>query len=205
MEEGLSLTATETGALITTPIAKTMNAKKIEESVELPEGTQVQCEGSVLTVKGKKGEVARTFLCPTVKIAADGKKVVVTALNATKREKKMIGTFIAHIKGMVKGANEGHAYKMKICSGHFPMKAIVKGDTFIVENFLGEKIPRILPIRKGVAVTITGNDVLVLSADKELAGQCAASIERLTAIRGRDTRIFQDGIYITEKSGKEIE
>ena len=182
-----------------------MNTKKIEGSVELPEGVQVQLEGSALTVKGKKGEVTRAFLYPTVQMAVDGKKVMLTALRATKREKKMIGTFMAHIKGMIKGANEGHTYRMKICSGHFPMKAIVRGDTFIVENFLGEKIPRTMAIPKGVAVAITGNDVTVASADKELAGQCAASIEKLTVIRGRDTRVFQDGIYITEKSGKEIE
>jgi large subunit ribosomal protein L6 len=32
-------------------------------------------------------------------------------------------------------------------------------------------------------------------------GQTAASIEQLTRVTDKDTRVFQDGVYITEKPG----
>ena len=57
---------------------------------------------------------------------------------------------------------------------------------------------------KGVDIKIDKAEISVSSVDKELAGQAAANFEILTKIRGRDKRIFQDGIYIINKAGKEI-
>ena len=105
---------------------------------------------------------------------------------------------------MIKGVSEGHIYKLKICSGHFPMNTAVNGNKFVVNNFLGEKTPRELDIKEGASVKIEGDIVIVEGIDKELVSQTAASIEILTKVKGKDKRIFQDGIYITEKDGKEI-
>ena len=83
---------------------------------------------------------------------------------------------------------------------HFPMKIAVKGDKFIIENFLGEKAPRSAMILAGAKVTIKGNEVFVTGSDLEKVSQTAANIERATKIRGFDPRVFQDGIYIVEKA-----
>ncbi|MBS3165081.1 hypothetical protein J4439_06645 [Candidatus Woesearchaeota archaeon] len=61
-----------------------------------------------------------------------------------------------------------------------------------------------LKLRQGVQVKVEGSDIRVESVSRELAGQTAASIEQLTRRPGFDNRIFQDGIYIVEKSGKEV-
>ena len=105
---------------------------------------------------------------------------------------------------MAKGVLEGYKYTLKICSGHFPMNVSVGGGQLIVKNFFGEKVPRTLEFSKSAKVTIEGEIIHVESTDKEIAGQVAAAIEQLTRRPGFDTRVFQDGIYITNKDGKDI-
>ena len=114
----------------------------------------------------------------------------------------MVDIVKAHIKNMIKGVSEGFVYTLKICSSHFPMSVSVSGNKLEVKNYLGEKVPRVLNLVENVKVTINGEEVVVESSDKELAGQTAANIELLTRRSGFDRRVFQDGIYITEKAGK---
>jgi large subunit ribosomal protein L6 len=105
---------------------------------------------------------------------------------------------------MFVGVEKGHTYKLKICSGHFPMTVSLSGSKFAVNNFLGEKTPREMKIKTGAVVKIEGDHITVDSAYKEIASQVAADIERLTRVRGRDLRIFQDGIYIINKDGESV-
>lgn len=179
-----------------------MKAEKITDAIELPEGVSAEIVKGIFKIKGPKGEIERKLLNPKIRTSLKDNKIFFEAKKPTKREKTLIGTFKAHIRNMIKGTKEGHIYKLRICSGHFPMNASISGDDFIVKNFFGEKIPRILKIKKGAEVKIDGNEVIVQSLDKDIAGQVAADIETLTKIKNRDLRIFQDGIYIIEKSSK---
>ena len=72
------------------------------------------------------------------------------------------------------------------------------------KNFLGEKSPRTLTLKKNVSIKIEGDLIAIESPNKELAGQMASDIELLTAKANRDLRVFQDGIYMIEKAGKKI-
>ena len=181
-----------------------MAKKPLQEDLKVPEGVALTCSSGKVTLKGKKGEHQRDFFQPLVQLQADGQTIQLRAIRTTKREKKMAGTIIAHLKNMIIGVTEGHSYKLKICSGHFPMNVSVSPKEFIIKNFLGEKYPRILQLKPGVMVKIDGQDIIVESVDKEKAGQVAADIETLTKVKGRDLRIFQDGIYITTKDGKSV-
>ena len=57
-------------------------------------------------------------------------------------------------------------------------------------------------MKKGANVQVSGQDITIESADLELAGTIASDIEGMTKKGTRDTRIFQDGIYIIEKPTK---
>jgi len=177
--------------------------QNFEETVEIPDGIQVTGEKEV-TVKGPKGQLKRKFDWPGIKIKVEAKAIKIIAKKATKREKKMVFTYKAHLKNMMQGVQEPWVYKLKVCASHFPMNVSMSGNEFVVKNFLGEKVPRKLKIKEGATVKVDGKDVTVESIDKELAGNTASEIELLTVVRGRDLRVFQDGIYITEKAGKQI-
>lgn len=176
----------------------------INEKINIPEKVEIIIDNGLVKVKGPKGEIVKRLFDPKIKMDIQDNKILIESKKTTKREKRLIGTIKAHIKNMIKGVNESFIYRLKICSTHFPMTVSVNNDEISVNNFLGENVPRTVKIKKGVNVKIEGNIITVESPDKELAGQTAASIELLCRITKRDRRIFQDGIYITEKAGKEI-
>src|SRR5438132_1237593 len=140
---------------------------------------------------------------PRIQIVVQGKQAKVRCEYPRRREGALVGTFAAHLRNMIVGVTEGYAYEMKIVYSHFPVKATVKGPEFIIENFLGEKFPRKTRIVGETKVEVKGDQVLLSGPDVEAVGQTAANIELATRIRGFDPRIFQDGIYITKKAGKE--
>jgi len=172
--------------------------KRLTKHIAIPQGVDVTI-GDVLAVKGPKGEIIRELNHPSIEIVREGNEIVVKPKKFSKKEKTMINTFTAHLKNIMKGVTQGYTYKLKICSGHFPMSVAVDGTTVVVKNFLGEKVARKAKIVPGTKVEIKGDEVLVTGCNKEYAGQTAANIETATKIRNRDRRVFQDGIYLTEK------
>ncbi len=175
----------------------------IIERIEVPETVTITVDEFV-TVKGPKGEVKKRLFHPFVNIKQEGKEIVMKSEKATKREKKLIYSFRAHLRNMIKGVVDPWIYKMKVCAGHFPMNVAMQGNKLVVKNFLGEKVPRTLDIKQGAKVVVQDKDVTVESCDKEIAGHVASDIELLLTVKGRDLRKFQDGIYIVSKAGKEV-
>ena len=169
----------------------------------MTQGVTASYVDRTMTVTGPKGELKRQLGYPGIVIDIN-ESVVVHAVQLTRKMKMHLGTIVAHIKNMIRGVTEGYVYKLKVCSGHFPMTVAVSGKKFEVKNYFGEKVPRVLTLKDGAKVSVSGNDITVEAIDKELAGQVAADIEQLVRITDKDRRIYQDGIYITEKAGKEI-
>ena len=181
-----------------------MKNKQLSQSISAPEGVTITLDGDLVTVAGPKGQVFRRFIWPGVTITLAGKALQLATKNASQREIKMLRTFAAHFRNLLAGVTEGHNYKLKICSGHFPMTAAVNNNEFTVKNFLGEKVPRTCKIIEGANVKVDGDIVTVEGSDIEVVGQTAANIEQLTRITNRDLRIFQDGIYLINKAGREL-
>ncbi len=172
--------------------------------LEIPEKVSVDLHDGLFTVKGPKGEIKRKFVFPKIKITKENNKIVFETKKPTKREKAAVFSTEAHLNNMFKGSLNLCVYKLKICSGHFPMKITYKNNVLEVKNYMGETIPRTLTIKPGVDVVVKEPDITVTSANKELAALTAAAIEQITRRPNFDRRIFQDGIYIIHKDGVDV-
>ncbi|MBD3164888.1 50S ribosomal protein L6 [Candidatus Woesearchaeota archaeon] len=172
--------------------------------IGIPEKVGARLDNNNIIFKGGKGENSLDLSNPGFNVVIRDKKIMLHSLKNSKREKKIINTYVAHIKNCIKGVREGHRYELKICSSHFPMNVSVNNGQLIIKNFIGEKFPRTLSIKEGVSIKVDGDKITLESVDKSLAGTAASDIEKLTKRPNFDTRIFQDGIYITNKDGKKI-
>jgi len=178
--------------------------KELYQEIEVPQGVEVSVDGNTIKVKGPEGELSRAFNLAKLDVDVKDSKIIIGNQKATKTEKRMMNTVASHLKNMVQGVLEKFEYVVKVCSSHFPMTVDIQGKNVTVKNFLGEKIPRKTYIPEGAEATIDKDIITIKSCDKELAGQAAANLEKSTQVRGRDIRIFQDGLYIIKKAGKEI-
>ncbi len=172
--------------------------------VELPQDVSAVLKDSILSIKAGKEEVSRRLEMRKVHTTVVGNKITVSTKRNTQKDKMMVNSVEAHVKAMIKGVQDPYKYTLKICSGHFPITVAVKVDKLEVKNFLGEKVSRVLGIKKGAAVKVEGDKIVVESASKEIAGQVSSDIEQLVRRPSFDTRIFQDGIYLIDKAGKGI-
>jgi len=113
-----------------------------------------------------------------------------------------VGTFESHVRNMVFGVTDGWEYQMEVFYSHFPMQVEVQDGDVVISNFLGEKSPRRTTIHGDTQVQVDGEEVTLSGPDIEAVGQTAADIEQLTRVNDKDTRVFQDGVYITQKPSR---
>jgi large subunit ribosomal protein L6 len=173
--------------------------------IAVPEGVKLDFVGRVVKVEGPRGTVERELWHPGVQLTKeqreDGTVVIVRSDTPRKKIRAIAGAYTSHVKNMIAGVQNGFFYKLVIVHAHFPMQVSVTKDAdfLAVANFLGERKPRLAKIVTGVKVEVKGRDILVSGLDKEAVGQTAANIEQTTRIKGYDSRVFQDGIYLVDK------
>jgi len=170
--------------------------EKTKSDVKIPDGVKITIENNNIIVKGEKGELTRYFSHPKIELKINDKVLEIHGKNIRRKEKAILGAISAHINNMIKGVTKGYEYKMKTVFSHFPIKTIVEGNQFIIQNFLGERSPRRAEILQGVTVETKGEFVTIKGLDKEKVGQTVANIERTTKVKNRDIRVFQDGVYL---------
>jgi large subunit ribosomal protein L6 len=167
--------------------------------VEIQEGVEVDVDGRVVTVKGEQGTLTRDFSHAPVSIRLEGDRIEVQTRWPRKREEALVGTIKSHIQNMITGVTKGFTYKLKIVFSHFPISVKVREKTVAIENFTGERSPRLARIVGNTKVTVKGEDVIVQGIDIEDVSQTAANIQRATKVKKKDPRVFLDGIYVYER------
>ncbi len=173
------------------------------DEIAVPKGISVEIDNGHVKFSGPKGSTSRVFRDNYVRIEKSGDKVLVQISKKNKRNLAIAGTWGSMTRTLFKGVSEGFTYEMKIDYTHFPMRVSVKGNTTVIENFLGERSHRSAEIVGSSKVSVKGDRITITGVDKEEIGHTASNIERATKIKGFDLRVFQDGIYLLGGVGDE--
>jgi len=171
-------------------------------ALEIPDEVSAEVDHLDLTVEGPNGSVTRRLWYPDVSVSVDDGEVAIETDNDDAETRATIGTFESHVRNMFHGVTEGWEYKMEIFYSHFPMQVKTEDGVVVIENFLGEKAPRRTPIHGDTEVDVDEAEITLSGPDIEAVGQTAADIEQTTRVPGKDVRIFQDGVYITQKPNR---
>lgn len=173
-----------------------------QRTLEIPVGVQIALDGRRVKATGPKGTLEEDFSHLPVQFAVEGGTFKVFSPWARKREVALVGTALAHVRNMIRGVTKGFTYKLKVVYAHFPVtvKVIEKEKKLTIENFTGEKTPRVIRVVGSAKVKVVGDEIHVQGTNLGDVSQTAANIETGTRIRDKDQRVFLDGIYIFEKA-----
>jgi large subunit ribosomal protein L6 len=178
----------------------TSTEQQITAEVEAPASVIIKKEGNLIQVKGTLGTVKKDFTKLPATVTVEGNKVTIKPYGTRKRDLAVTNTARSIITGMIKGVEKGYTYKLKIIFAHFPISVKVRGKEVHVENFFGERSARVSRIiGDATKVSIVGEDVVIQGPSLEDVSQTAANIEQSTKIKGKDQRVFLDGLYIYSK------
>jgi large subunit ribosomal protein L6 len=181
-----------------------MSEKKIVLSrigkapVEVPKGVSVVVEGEVVTVKGPRGSLQRTFKGVTFEVEPAVVRVAPTA--NTTQGKAMHGLGRALLRNMVVGVSDGYKRELDVKGVGF--RAELAGQTLTLS--IGYSHPVRFAIPAGVTGKVENQTHLVLeSVDKELIGETAARIRGLRPPEPYKGKGIQyTGEVIRRKAGK---
>lgn len=176
-----------------------MPITKVREEIQIPEEVQVEVQGANIKVSGSKGEVSRTLDLRGISFRKEDDVIIVESDSARRKRRAALGTSKSHLENMIRAVTDGFSYKLKVVYSHFPISVKVQDDRVEVHNFIGEQEPRVAKILGDTEVEVKGDEIIVSGTDKEDVGQTAANIEQVSQVRGRDPRVFQDGIYVIER------
>jgi large subunit ribosomal protein L6 len=160
----------------------------------------IKKEGNVIQVKGTLGTIKKDFMKLPATVRVQGNKVTIKPYGTRKSDLAVTNTARSLIAAMIKGVEKGYTYKLKIIFAHFPISVKVKGKELHVENFYGERSARISKIvGDATKVSVVGEDVVIQGPSLENVSQTAANIELSTKTKGKDQRVFLDGLYVYSK------
>jgi large subunit ribosomal protein L6 len=168
--------------------------------VAVPNGVQINVQGSDVHVKGPKGELKRTF-SPQIGIALENGELVITRKSDDPKERALHGTTRAVIANMVRGVSSGFETVLQVEGVGY--RAELQGKDLAL--FVGYSHPVKFPPPAGISfeVDLKTRQIKVLGYDREAVGQTAAEIRRVRPpepYHGKGIRYL--GEKIRRKAGK---
>jgi len=169
-----------------------------KQIIAIPQGVTVNLDGDILTVKGPKGEIKKTFR-PVVKIMIEASEIKLELKNDSILAKALWGTYASHIINMIQGVTAGFEKKLIIEGVGF--KANLQGDKIVLDIGFSHSVEEKIPA--GVSLTVEKNLITVSGFDKEAVNQFAAIIrlhKKTEPYKGKGIRY--EGEKVLRKQGK---
>jgi large subunit ribosomal protein L6 len=171
-------------------------------TTDLPEGVTAKLENEKLTITGKLGKVGQEFSKIPVSLKLQGNRITISTQGSRRRDRATLNTARSHILNAINGVTKGYEYRLKVVFAHFPVSVKVQGKKVLVENFYGERSPRVADIVGDTKVEVQGEDIVVSGVSIDDVGQTAANLEQATTVKRKDQRVFLDGVYVYERIRK---
>ena len=178
----------------------TKQMEKLDLEIEIPKDVNVKLKGRMLQVQGPLGKTYKNFKKIPVNININDNKITLKASGTRKKHYAILNTAKSIIQTLCEGVIDGYTLKMKIISSHFPITVKTDGKKVLIENFQGEKAPRVTRIWGESKVTPKGEDLIITGHVLTDVTQTAAEIQDGTKVKNKDHRVFLDGIYRYVKS-----
>jgi large subunit ribosomal protein L6 len=168
--------------------------------VAVPNGVQVNVQGSDVHVKGPKGELKRTF-SPLMEIALEDGHVVIKRKSENPKERALHGTTRAVIANMVHGVSTGFTTVLEVDGVGYG--AEMQGKDLAL--FVGYSHPVKIEPPAGISFEVDQKtrQIKVNGYDREVVGQTASEIRRVRPpepYHGKGIRYA--GEKIRRKAGK---
>lgn len=167
--------------------------------INIPADVDVKVNGSVVTVKGPKGTLTKSFH-PNMTIAVEGNEILVTRPNDTKENKSLHGLTRTLIHNMVMGVTEGFKKELEVRGVGYRVQK--KGKEMVMN--LGYSHQVIVPEVDGITIECpSANLITIHGPDKQQVGQFAAEVRekrRPEPYKGKGIRYV--GEFVRHKEGK---
>ncbi len=167
--------------------------------IDIPAGVTITVAGSLVTVKGPKAELKRTFN-PVVGFTIEGNVATVTRPSDDEGHKALHGLSRTLLANMVEGVTKGYERKLEISGVGY--KAEVKPYGLLLSLGYSHTIE----VKAPAGITLTApqpTQVTVAGADKETVGRVASEIRALRKpepYKGKGVKYA--GEVIRRKAGK---
>lgn len=171
--------------------------------ITIPSGIEVKIDGSVIHVKGPKGELTQE-LDSCITVSKDENTLNFVRATEAPAHRAKHGLYRALVFNMIEGVSEGYKKVLEVIGVGY--RADVKGQ--VLNLSLGYSHPIMIELPKEIKVsaeTAKGKAPIVIleSHDKQLIGQVAAKIRSLRKpepYKGKGVRYL--GEQVRRKAGK---
>jgi large subunit ribosomal protein L6 len=167
--------------------------------VAIPKGVTVTVNGSVVKVKGPKGELERTFH-PDITVALDDTQVQVTRPSDEPNHRALHGLSRTLVANMIEGVSSGFSKTLELVGVGY--KAEVR--PYGLQLALGYSHPIEYKAPAGIKLSAPApTQIVVEGANKEVVGQVAAELRSLRPpepYKGKGVKY--QGEQIRRKAGK---
>ncbi len=167
--------------------------------ISLSEGVTVNVQGTIVTVKGPKGELTKEFN-KLITVKVNGAEVTTERANENRQTKMIHGTTNSLIQGMVTGVTEGFEKTLEIIGVGYNVK--MAGNS--LEFSLGKSHKDLIEIPSHLSAEVVSPTELKISGiDKQQVGEFAAKIKAFRKPEPYGGKgIRYKGEYIIRKAGK---